>query len=212
MKLSGLVQRISRKTGEQDLNFNEFGHQRVDAYLPDYTQMAKQRRIFGASTGAGTAIAPVTAIPTTAAAWALFNPEEPGGPSYAILQVGCYSVSGTLGLGMSLLGTVAQAPVTGTKPAAYASSVMANLTGSKKLPAAILAQAVTLVDTAAWVVLASRDQVSAVSVGSGLVADVKGMLIVPPQHVAGFTILAPVGTTALFGVSIVAAELDLDIE
>lgn len=214
MTLSGLlgsVRRVTRMSGVNDISLDEFGNLRVDKYLPDYAQLTKQRRVFCATTGAGTAIAPVTAMPTTAATWALFNGEAATGKSYAVLSAFAYSVSGTLGLGMALLGTVAIAPVTGTKPTAYASSVTTSFTGSGSTNA-IFAQNVTMVGTPAWAVLAARDQVSAVSVGSGLTADVKGMLLIPPQYVGAFTVIAPTGTSALFGVGVVWAEVDLDLE
>jgi hypothetical protein len=215
MILSGMVRRAARvgMGGPADLSLSEFGNLRTDKFLPDYATLAKARRIYGATTGTGTAVAPVQAVPTTAAAWGLFNGEDPGGKSYAILFAGCHSISGTLGLGLALLGTVATAPVTGTKPTAYANAQVSSLSGSKSLSAAVLASAVTLVvPQPAWITLAARDQVSAVSVGSGLVADVKGMLVIPPQYVGGFTVLAPAGTTALFGIDLVWAELELDLE
>lgn len=210
--LFGIVRRVARTTGLTELGTSEFGNVRVDKYLPDYAQVAKQRRVFAAWTGAGTAIAPVTAPPTTAATWALFNGEDPGGKCYALLSASAFSVSGTLGLGMSLLGTVALAAVTGTKPTTYASSALTSLTGGGGQTKAIFAQAITMVGTPAWAVLASRDQASAVSVGSGLVADLRGMLIIPPQYVGALTVLAPVGTSALFGVGFVWAEVELDLE
>lgn len=209
---AGVVRRVSRLTGQQQLGLDEFGNVRTDAFLPDYSQLAKARRIFAAWTGAGTAIAPVAAPPTTAATWALYNGESAGGKSYAILQAGCASISGTLGLGMSLLGTVAIAAVTGTVPTTYASSAKSSLAGSSATTNAVFAQAVTMVGTPAWVILGSRDQASAVSVGSGITARVEGMFLVPPGYVAGFTVLAPLGTSALFAVSVVWAEIEADIE
>jgi hypothetical protein len=211
--LSGIARRVSRVVGLNEVGMDEFGNLRMDQYLPRYAQLAKQRRIFAANTGAGTAVAPVAAPPTTTATWGLFNGEDPGGKSYALLMVTATSISGTLGLGMSLLGTVAVAAVTGTKPTAYASSHFSSLSGgvgggSK----AVFAAAVTMVGTPAWVTLASRDQASAVSVGSGLVANLEGMLIVPPQFVGAATVLAPLGTTALFSVGFVWAEVELDLE
>lgn len=210
---SGLVRRVSRQTGQQQLGLTELGNERVELFGADYAQLAKARRIYCATTGAGTAIAPVTAMPTTTATWALFNGEDAGGKSYALLSAFCYSVSGTLGLGMSLLGAVATAAVTGTKPTSYASSAFSSLSGGAAgASKGIFASAVTMVGTPAWAVLAARDQVSAISVGSGLTADVRGMLLIPPQYVGALTVLAPAGTVALFGVGFVWAELELDLE
>ena len=214
MDLSGLIERVSRRGGggPKQLSLNELGILRTDRYLPDYAQLAKARKIWGFTSGTGTAIAPVTAIPTTAAAWSVFNGNEPGEASLAVLLAACWSVSGTLGLGMTLLGSVSLAAVAGTKPTAYASSVVSSLSGSRATPRHLLAQGLTLVGTPAWVPLASRDQVSAISVGSGLVADVRGMLLIPPQFTGNFTVLAPTGSTALFGIAAVAADVELDLE
>ena len=92
MILEGIVKRFQRvgTGGATALRLTELGNQAVDKVLPDYAQLAKARRIFCASTGAGTAIAPVTAMPTTAATWALFNGEEPGGKSYSVILAGWY--------------------------------------------------------------------------------------------------------------------------
>lgn len=210
--LEGFAQRFSKSSGQKPLRLTELGNQAVDNVLPAYAQLGKARRIFGATSGTGTAIAPVTAIPTTTATWVLFNGEDPGGKSYSVILAGATSISGTLGLGMSLLGTVAIAAVTGTKPTAYASGVVASLSGSNYRSNAVLSSAATLIGTPAWVTLASRDQVSSVSVGSGVVAEVKGLLTIPPQYIGGFTVLAPVGTTALFAISLAWAEVELDLE
>lgn len=211
MTLSGLVARFGRVAGNRELRVNSVGNLGVDRVLPEYAELALARHVFNANTGAGTAIAPVTAMPTTTATWALYNAGEPGSGDVLIpLSAYCWSVSGTLGLGMSLVGTVALAKVVGTRPTAYVSSVNTSFSGGRA-STAIFAQAITMVGTPAWAVLASRDQVSAISVGSGLVADVKGMMLIPPGYVGALTVVAPVGTTALFGCGFVYATVEADL-
>jgi hypothetical protein len=182
----------------------------VEPILPQYLRLATARRLFVAGTGAGTAVAPVAAMPTTAAAWALYNSHATR--HLVPLKIACYSVSGTLGLGMTLLvanSTAAQ----GAALTKYTNSTISGVTpGSIAVPGGIFASGATLAGAPSWLPLASRDQASAVSVGSGLVADCEGIFAIPPLYAMGVQVLAPLGTTALFGVSILWAEVDLTIE
>lgn len=173
-----------------------------------YQELARAGRLYGANTGAGTAIAPVTSLPTTTATWALYNGYA--SRKLVVKDIYCYSVSGTLGLGMSLLAGLSST-VQASAASAYASSVKAGINPNQPTSSAVFAQNVTLAGAPVWSVLASRDQVSSVSVGSGLTAVVDGMLIIPPGFALGATVLAPTGTSALFGVGFTWAELDLDL-
>jgi hypothetical protein len=185
------------ESGRHPLSLDQYKHLLISqGALPSRTEAARARKLYGANTGAGTAKAPVAAPPTTAAAWALYNGY---GDPYHLVVFDLYatSISGTLGLGMSLI-----AGLPGTKQAAaetaYASSVHEALTPGSPSPQAVFAGAVTLESAPVWTTVAARDQVSAISVGSGLVANVDGMFIVPPGYALGLSVLAPAGTTALF--------------
>lgn len=151
---------------------------------------------------------PVADFPTTAAAYALWNGEAAGGKSYVIEQIACVSGSGTLGLGMSIL-----AGVTKTAQSAVSNGtgvVLGSLSGCPSTTSlATFGNAITLGNAPAWTVVASRDQVSAISVGSGLVANVDGMFIVRPCCCLGLNVFAPTGTTAKFGFNVVWSELQL---
>ena len=179
----------------------------VEQSLPKYTEIAYNRRIFAANTGAGTAKAPVATIPTTTATWALYNGYSDG-THLVVLKMTCHSVSGTLGLGMSLLGGLcpgAQASAAST----YSNSVKHPVSGSGHASEAIFANAVTLATAPVWITLASGDQVASVSVGSGLIANVEGLFVVPPRFALGLVVLAPTGTSALFNGGFVWAEIKL---
>lgn len=210
MNLEATVRHISQRLGlntERTLSADEHGGLLVSHSGLKYGHLSRSGRVFGATFGTGTAIAPVQAVPTTAAAWDLYNGEPDGGRDLYIIQAAAHSVSGTLGLGMALLGCVSLARQT-TVPTDYTNSIKTSLAGGPFDSKAIFDQDQTITGgTPAWITLAARDQVSAVSVGSGLVAPVDGFMRVPPGHIAGFTVLAPAGTTALFGVSVVWAEL-----
>src|SRR3990167_2372150 len=50
----------------------------VSQGLPPWADLALNRKIFIASSAAGTKLAPIIAPPTTAATWLLFNPADSG--------------------------------------------------------------------------------------------------------------------------------------
>ena len=216
MIFEGEVRRITRYfsgTNPVRIRITDVGSQAVDLVKPRYAELARARKIYNGTSATGTAQAPVTAIPTTTATWALYNGNKEGSNICLLpLSAYCWSVSGTLGLGMSLLGTVALAEVISTKPTTYASSITTSFSGGANATRAVFASAVTMVGTPSWALLGSRDQVSAISVGSGIVAPMEGAMLIPPNYVGGFTVLAPVGTTALFGFGVTYAELELDLE
>lgn len=180
----------------------------VQQFEPKYMEFARVRRLYGANTGAGTAKAPVTALPTTTATWVIYNPTT-SSRILVPLQVYCWSVSGTLGLGMALLSALPPTKVA-TAPTAFASSVSNPLMPSSQPTSAIFGNAVTIA-APVWNVHAARSQVSAVEVGSGLVADLDGMYLIEPGFCLAAAVLAPVGTTALFGVGFIWGELDLTL-
>lgn len=190
---------------------NEYSEMLVANGLPNFTALVQQGKIYTAGTGAGTAIAPVASWPTTAGTWELYNGNtQSSGVCLVLIEAACWSVSGTLGLGMSLLlGT--RSLVATTIPTAYASSVgPTNVDGKTTGSNAIFAQGTTLGGTPVWRAVASRDQVSAVSVGSGLVARIDGLAIARPGFGHALTVLAPTGTSALFGVNYTWAEIALN--
>ena len=213
--LEGIVRRLVKAgAGNNSMmaGYDDLGQLRVSTSKPEYYELSRARRLFGVSSATGTAIAPVTAVPTTAAAWALFNGEDPGGKAYVVLGAFAWLVSGTAGLGASLLGSVSIAPVAGTKPTAYANSIMSSLSGGPTSPKAIFAQGLTLVGTPAWVHLAGRDVPAAIEVGASITADAKVMLVIPPQYSGNLTILSPAGTTPLWGAGFIWAEVEADLE
>lgn len=175
---------------------------------PRYMELARAKRLYAANTGAGTAKAPVTALPTTTSTWGLYNPTN-SSRKLVPLKAYCYSVSGTLGLGMAiLLGSTTS--VVATPPSAYASSVSNALSPKAQTTSAVFANAVTVV-APTWNVHEARSQLSAIEVGSGLSTDCEGLYIIEPGHMMCGAVLAPTGTSALFGFGFIWAELDLDV-
>ena len=175
-----------------------------------YSVLSAARAVYAGNTYAGTAKAPVAAPPTTSPEWMLWNGEPSTGKTYVMLEAGCISISGTLGLGLALLGGVGLIAET-VNPTAYASSVIAAASGTPGGSAARIVNNPTILSTPAYHALATRDQVSAVSVGSGLTANLEGKYLVPPGFGFALEVLAPAGTAALFAVSFVWAELQLTL-
>ena len=175
---------------------------------PKYMEFARARRLYGANTGAGTAKAPVTAVPTTTATWVIYNPTT-SNRVLVPLQAYCWAVSGTLGLGMAMLFAVPPS-IVATAPTAFASSVSNPLMPNSQATSAIFGNAVTIA-APVWNVHATRSQVAAVEVGSGLTADLDGMYIIEPGFCLGGVVLAPTGTAALFGMGFIWGELDLNL-
>uniref|UniRef100_A0A6M3J3P0 Uncharacterized protein n=1 Tax=viral metagenome TaxID=1070528 RepID=A0A6M3J3P0_9ZZZZ len=195
-------------TSEINLKATRDGELRVVQYLPVYAQLCAAGKVFGIETTAGTAKAPVAVMPTTTATWSLYNANTTA--SLVVIKVALASISGTLGLGGAIIGTVPigdQTAVTSN----YSGAIVGCMDGTAKTPSAYIANATTLIGTQSpWNVLSSRDMLAVIGVGAGMVANVNGMMVVPPLGSAGFDVLAPVGTTALFAISIVFAEVTLD--
>jgi hypothetical protein len=208
--IRGLVQNPTPlpKGGTSPLQLMPSGALHVQTITPPMFEWARAQKLYGANTGAGTAKAPVTAMPTTTATWALYNGYT--GKYLVVTRIYNWSVSGTLGLGMSLIAGLSTAAQS-SAPTAYSSSVHAALQPGSPTTQGVFANAVTLAGAPVWAVEASRDQVSAVSVGSGLTADVQGKYIIPPSYALGAAVLAPAGTSALFGVGFEYYVADLSI-
>ena len=171
-----------------------------------YAELARAGRMFGATFGTGTELAPRTAVPTTGADWILYNPPTSGRDLY-VVQAAIHSVSGTMGLGLGMVGAVATAPT--TAPTDYASSVKSDTFGAGYSGKAIFAATGTLPSTPAWITLQGRAQTASVDVGSALIALLDGMFRVPPGCVFALDAIAPTGTAAKFGGSFVWSERDI---
>lgn len=190
------------------LSADEFGGLPTSMLLPPYARLAAQGKLFAIDMHAGTAKAPVVAAPTTSPEWGLYNASA--NESMVVIQASCTLKSGTLGLGLALMGAVAKGAQTAVA-ADYSGTIKNCLDGSQKVPDVWLTNNPTLIGgTPAWHVLdATRgDEVANDSVGSGLVAKVDGMLIAKPGgHMVAFELVGETGTTALFTVSFIVAML-----
>ena len=211
MDLKGMVRRIGmRLSGETHVGLDEFGNVSMSLALPEYARLCAAGKLFAIDMHAGTAKAPVVAAPTTSPEWGLYNASST--ELMVVMQAACTIKSGTQGLGIALMGAAAIGEQT-LVSADYASTIKTCLDGTNKKPDVYLQSNPTLVGaTPAWHVYANDpgNTNAQINIGSGLVADIKGMLSARPSGMVGFEIVAPTGTTALFTVSFLVAMLDMD--
>lgn len=154
-------------------------------------------------------IAPVSAIPTTTATLALFNPLTSG----RVLVVDWLSFflgSGTAAAGATLLacssGQVA------TAPSAATSYESANLAGRSGSSVAVWGKALTIPD-GTWLGVQSTFQLAAANVGQGDGrANLGGAFIIGPGKALGLAVLSGAGTSPLYQISASWLELPLTAE
>ena len=92
----------------------------------------------------------------------------------------------------------------------YANSLSKAMLPGSPAPEGYLTDAVTLADTPVWNTLGSYEGNSGL-LGAAIVADVGGMFIVPPKFALGIDIVGSAGTTPLFFVNVIWAELELQL-
>lgn len=179
---------------------------------PEALELTRMGRRFS-GIGGTTGVAPVQAVPTTAAAWVLYNAESSGGKSYAVDDVSFWLLSGTATAGLTVLGIVSD--VTSTLPTAATGSAISSRSRGGLTSRAVFGTGYTLPAQVAgaqgWFVIGSS--VGGVpGVGGGYSVDTKGKIVVPPGKVLGLTVLAGAGTSPLYIPGVTWVELELDLE
>jgi hypothetical protein len=184
----------------------------VQQQEPAYTHAAAEGRVFAFSTGViANAAIPVADVPTTAAAWALYNTAASTSKRCLVpFLVTAYQASGTPAVNAALLGGVATV-VQGSALTAASGSAVKATNGSAKAANAVLATGATLAGAPAWVSLGGNNQSATAGVGGpfGQLSPY-GTFVVPAGFAFGMTILSGVGTSAKYGVCGFFMEVDLD--
>lgn len=187
----------------------------VDA--PGWEMTRAGRRFYIAYNGTvPTGIAPVQAFPTTAAQWAVWNPDP--AKAYILRALGALLFSGTQGLGGQLLACLFRAPAslgvhaTGLAIASGSKISQGNFPGSN----AIIKSGVTITDPTLpnWFPVA-EDIGAAARVGplaSIINRQLEGRVVIPTGMGLGLAVLAPAGTTPLYLPVAEWEELETDIE
>ena len=217
MIIEGIVRRFGALRGGKGPVDVRLTHQESVAIAqvePEGFEVTRSgRRFKSAFTGtAPTGIAPVQAMPTTAAQWVLWNGDLV--KSYVVTSVGALLFSGIPAAGGTVLGALFQAP-NQNGLAQQAGIGIANMSASAIGSKAVIKSGIALTAPAVplWVPLAALpDAVDGVGGQAGPTSDIKGRLIIPPQMGLGIAIFAGAGTTPLFLPIFDWIELECDLE
>lgn len=183
---------------------------------PNLEMTRAGRRFYLGQSAAVTGIAPVQAIPTTAAQWVIWNADTVR--TYWFEELGEYLTSGTPGLGGSLWFTIFSTPAqTGAIATGLA---VQNASQGGLTSKAIVKSAVTIATPTAppWFRLyenTSTVTAAAFSAGysNGFVRyDLGGAIALQPGQGLGLAVLAPTGTTPLYAPVARWVELESDME
>jgi hypothetical protein len=181
-----------------------------DLNIRDGILRPSKRFLMGPS-AAVTGRAPVQAIPTTAAQWAIINnaaadanaERSTTGNHIFIEDIGMYLTSGTPGQGGSLWGCLFTAPVTGTSDAGMTTQ---NAHGGPGTSNAVIKSAITISTPAAptWFLLDfSWNTIAPAAFSTGYnnplaARDQGGRISIAPGTALGLAVVAPAGTTPLY--------------
>lgn len=222
MIFEGIYRRFSGLKGGKgpiDARFTQQESLAVANVEPPGLEMTRAgRRFLLGVTGAVTGIAPVQAIPTTVAQWVLFNTDVAGGVTAWVEELMMLLLSGTPGLGGSLWMALFDTPAqTGGNAAGLG---IENASRSSRGSKLIVKSNVTITTPAApvWIQLdESRDSIAAAAFSTGYAngfsrRDLVGRIAIPPQKGLGLAIMAPAGTTPLYGPNGSWIEQESDLE
>lgn len=218
MLIEAQAQRFVQKLGGLvTATMSGLGSLRTTLVEGDGDEMSRAGLRYHMSAQGATGIAPVQAIPSTAAQWLIYNPLS--NPVTAFLDViGISLVSGTAGAGGTLHGCIVPpsfAPATiPTASAANVKIMNANPT-SAKASSLIVASGQTLQNAAVgnWVPLAFMNPAQTVLGQTQMEhRDLKGKLVIPPGCGLGLAVISPTGTTPLFAPYASWREYSADME
>jgi len=215
MNIEGIYRRFvpyKGGRGPADIRLTHLESVAVSQVESDGLEMTRAgRRFHGVFSTTG--IAPVQSVPTTAAAWALYNGDS--SKSYVLDGISGALLSGTAGVGGGFLAIVA--PLNAALAAAAGSAVgsrsLGSLTSKAVLGINYTLSALVAGSTQWGFVETAVSPSAALGAGSGgITADVHGRIIVPPGKVLGLSLLAPAGTTPLYLAGCTWHEVELDLE
>ena len=179
----------------------------VSQVEPEYMELARAGKLYSCENGTAVGLANVAAIPTTTASYALYNGSA--SKHLVVLRIATSCEVITAPVTFMLIAGISPLPQASAETE-YASSLSKAMLPRSPAPEGYLTDAVTLADTPVWNTLGSYEGNSGL-LGAAIVADVKGMFIVPPSFALGIDIVGSAGTTPLFFVNVIWAELELQL-
>ena len=195
--ISGVIQTVSngvtgvlRATNQQSLSVGQ-------VEPPKYEMTLSGKRFALGVSAAITGIAPVTAYPTTAAQFALYNTSAT--KKLYIERIGAILESGTPGVGGSMLACIFTVPV--TTGVLYTGFKILDLSGGSNSSAGVVQAAVTISAPAApaWIPVAHNNNANVGAFpGSGNMSRGDQGIVLPPGSALGLAYLGLAGTTPLF--------------
>lgn len=215
MIFSGIISRLFKQPSNLDgapVRLSNYASVSAAMVEPFYLELTRQaKRFHGGLQILANAIAPVQAIPTTAATLALYNNDTRGnGLAISLDWINTYLASGTPAAGKTIFVAVAR-PTTVPTVGATGYGV-GSLNASSQGSMAIFAANLTFPTGTQWTALDSDFQPAAANVGQGdNPIDLAGRIVVPPGLALGIAIFSGVGTAPLYGVSLQWSELELDL-
>jgi hypothetical protein len=195
---------VQKAAGLLALTATQLGSLRVGLVEGEGDEMTRAGMRYHMSASGATGIAPVQALPSTAAQWLIYNPAA-NTVSAFVDRVGMYLVSGTAGAGGTvIICIVPPAFVPTTVPTVSTANVktMNASPVSQKASALVIASGQTLQNAAVgnWWPVAWMNPAGTVlgqtQMDSGW--DVRGKLVIPPGCGLAMCVISPTGTTPLF--------------
>jgi len=213
MSEASLINAAGRFDNEEaHIESNEIHDVMVAQGLPAYTEMT--RRGFGFQAMAVAAVAGLVVRPSTTAMFTLFNGESTaGGKSYIIDRIFTHCLVSVAAQGRFLLYACIH-PQGMTKPTSELAASATNMTGLSGRTYSgngVLNLALACVDNGWFPVSSSTDyELTGILPGAGLVANIEGRLIVPPQGGISLQVVTSANTaTFCSGLSWYEEVLDL---
>ncbi len=178
--------------------------------MPPLAELARAGVLYGANNGSAVGLGNVAAIPTTTATYGLYNNHS--SKHLVVIKVAVIATSLTPTADLALIAGLPGTPQASAETK-YASSLALAINSnaaSGTTPGGYLTDAVTLADTPLWQTIGTANNTGAL-LGHGVVAWVNGMYVVPPGYCLGLDMLASAGTTPLYDIDILWAELELKL-
>lgn len=186
------------------------GAMRVSQTEPAGLELARAGVRFAMGQSAAlTGIAPVQAMPTTAAQWVIWNASLT--KSLVFEKVGAYTTAGTAGVGSTVVGALITLPATASTKSGI---TIANMSGSTESSVALINSGVTVTSPAApaWQILCRDNSPDTAALNVLCFAELYGRLVVPPLKGLALSVIAPTGTSPLYAPIAEWVELTVDLE